>query len=51
MVPLPNSDSCSIYIFHFIIATVGTTAGGESDFGSVEGMMPEEVEAAFQVRL
>ena len=25
------------------------TAGGESDIGSVDGMMPEEVEAAYQV--
>ena len=27
----------------------GMTAGGESDIGSVDGMMPEEVEAAYQV--
>lgn len=26
----------------------GVTGGGESDIGSIEGMMPEEVEAAFQ---
>ena len=25
------------------------TAGGESDIGSVDGMMPEDVEAAYQV--
>ena len=24
------------------------TAGGESDIGSVDGMMPEDVEAAYQ---
>ena len=28
---------------------LGMTAGGESDIGSVDGMMPEEVEAAYQV--
>ena len=25
------------------------TAGGESDIGSVDGMMPDDVEAAYQV--
>ena len=27
----------------------GMTAGGESDIGSVDGMMPDDVEAAYQV--
>ena len=29
----------------------GMTAGGESDIGSVDGMMPDDVEAAYQVIL
>ena len=33
----------------YLLLTIGMTAGGESDIGSVDGMMPEEVEAAFQV--
>ena len=43
---------CEYQSFHCIsysLLNAGVTGGGESDIGSIEGMMPEEVEAAFQV--
>ena len=42
---------CEYQSFHCILYSLlnaGVTGGGESDIGSIEGMMPEEVEAAFQ---